>query len=83
LVQTAYLLFHFLWLQKAVELPGHVTKIYSSTKAIDVDSAFGNRPLAAPEYYCFDLIINDQGFSFPLAVAVDVIDPDSSRGGLI
>ena len=45
--------------------------------------ASNNRPLVSLEYYCFDLIVNNKGFSLQLTVAVDVIDADSANGSLI
>lgn len=73
-----------LWLQVAVEFPRHATIVNSVAKATAVDFAFGKRPAYGASGNDFrDLVVDDQGCCFPLAVTVDVIDADSSCCDLI
>ncbi len=59
-------------------------KINAAAKATAVNFAFNKGPaLCASGYYFLDLVVDDQGCSFPLAVTIDVIDADSSCCDLI
>ncbi len=67
-----------------MKLPGLAAKIYTAAKAVVVYFATGKRSVSiSSEYYGFDLTVHYLGFSFPLAVAVDVINANFSSSGLI
>ncbi len=67
-----------------MKLPGLAAKIYTAAKTVVVYFAAGERSVSlSSEYYGFDLTVDYLSFSFPLAVAVDVIDANFSSSGLI
>lgn len=67
-----------------MKLPRLASKIYTAAKAVAINFTTGKRPVpVSSEYYGFDLTVHYLSFSFPLAVAVDVIDANFSSSGLI